>query len=254
MPKIELKASEELQPFFNELPLPQGLNGREVNICNFNGLILSTKLPLVIEIYRRMQDLYDSFNSGRLFLGIAQRNQFPEIYKEPIPSWGINWVKIQFLLSSIYSYNSTFDLYLQVNWLYFELFKYDSTTSQLDFSGNNLERILNACKRRKFNTPSIKQHISNNVNICMSRFKSSESYNEIRKLCNMIKHKRRISFKELSEGKHPFYLDFDNYNSHQTLIISDISHIIKCLKNYHHELKKLCDASIPSWDCSKFQS
>ena len=53
----------------------------------------------------------------------------------------------------------------------------------------------------------------------------------------MIKHKRRISFKELSEGKHPFYLDLDNYNSHQTLIISDISHIIKCLKNYHHELK-----------------
>ena len=254
MPKIELKASDELQPFFNELPLPQGLNGREVNICNFNGLILSTKLSLVIEIYRRMQDLYDSFNSGRLFLCIAQRNQFPEIYKEPIPSWGINWVKIQFLLSSIHSYNSTFDLYLQVNWLYFELFKYDSTTSQLDFSGNNLERILNACKRRKFSYSTIKKHIYSDINNYIFEFESTKSYKEVAELCNTIKHRQGISFTELSRDKHPFYLDFENYNSYKTLFERDISQVIMILKNYHQELKNLCDASIPFWDCSKFQS
>lgn len=128
MPVEKLVASDETKEFFTELKLPTGLNGNEVHGKhfweNFNDAPKSfDDLATINESYRRMQDFYDTINSGRFFLAIAQREHYPEIYSGEPPSWADNWVKAQFINSAIHSYSASFDIYLQILWISFKLYK-----------------------------------------------------------------------------------------------------------------------------------
>ena len=233
-----LKCSDELRPFFNELPMPKGLNGNEQS---FNSFPIGQPFALnvsAMEVFRRMQDCHDSINEGRFFLCLAQRKSFPEIYKEPIYEWCNDWVKSQFVISSLHSYNASFDLFLQVLWIYYKLYQ-TTFPSVSEITNENLSKILKGCKIEIFKKKDSQKIIGDTVFNAINNFCDTPCYKEIHDLCNAIKHRQRIEFIELAKDKHGLLLINDNYNSHDSLLKKSISEVINNLKNFHKELSKL---------------
>lgn len=251
MPVELLRCSEEMEPFFKELPMPKGLNGNEERFML--KYLDRPNIFHIMEVFRRMQNLHDAINAGRFFLCEAQRQSFPEVYKEPIPPFANVWISTQYLTSSIQFYNSAFDLYLQVNWIYFELYKY--FTKYQVISTENLDKILKLCKvelmllTRKYHKNNIPKKFLFNSTIynAMCDFYKSDIYKEIHNLCNSMKHRKRIDFKELMDGRHQLYIDIEQYNSHDTLLVKTIPFIVNTLKEFHKEIATLCNTSVPFW-------
>lgn len=242
-----LIASDVMAPFFSELPMPEYLNGQEER--TLLEYIACPNIEQVTEVFRRMNDLYDAINAGRFFLCEAQRQAFPEVYKTPIPSCANDWVRAQFLTSSVQFYNSAFDLYLQVNWIYYELYKY--FTKYKNLSSKQLDKILKACKPELILSSKIKRLFNPVIFNAVYTFYNSESFKEIRGLCNSIKHRKRINFKELMNGKHQIYVDLHEYDSHEALLVRTFSSVIDSLKEYHKGITLLCNSSYPHWTFDK---
>lgn len=243
MPVEILKCADELHQYINELPMPKGLNGKEQNnIIGFIQMKSSSKLKTAMEVYRRMQDLHDAINSGRLFLCLSQRSEYPELYKEPTPEWAASWVQSRFIESSIQAYNSAFDLYLQINWLYFELYK-----DKYEFSQETLQKIFTACRIDKILKEHNKLIIGETIYKGICTFKETNCYKEILFLCSAMKHRQRIDFDELSQGKHPLYINIEGYDSQESLLIRSIPNVISSLKEFHKALSNLCEESLPFW-------
>lgn len=242
MPIEILESANELQPYIKELPIPKGLNGKEQNFLNFIKTGPSPKLKTQMEVYRRMQDLHDAMVSGRFFLCISQRSEYPELYKEPPPKWAISWVQSRFIESSIQAYNSAFDLYLQINWLYFELYK-----DKYEFSQETLQKIFTACRIDKILKEHNKLIIGETIYKGICTFKETNCYKEILFLCSAMKHRQRINFEELSKGKHQLDIIDKDYNSRESLLVRSIPDVISNLKGYHKELSSLCETSLPLW-------
>jgi hypothetical protein len=250
-----------LKPFFDELKIPKGLNGNEQvgkpffdvfrpdQPCENENLIIS------MEVFRRMQDLYEAFVDGRYFLCLAQYDYMPQIYKDPIPEWAKAWTKIKFLESAIWSYCSGFDFFLQINWFYFRIFKYVKKCPHI-LTTENFDKIIHDCNitslcETKVGSVSVlNDEILKNLN----SFKSSLVFNEIRNLCNSIKHRQKIEFNDLASLKHPFLINICGYDSNSTILKRDFSSVIDSLKSFHKELYNLCDKSIPLWNFGENQS
>lgn len=244
MPVENLICSPDLKPFFSELPMPTGLNGNEaVGKKYFEAFFSKEKksVTLMTEVYRQMQYLHDALNSGRFFVCLAQRNNFPEIYSEPTPEWANNWIKSQFVESSIFAYNAAFDFLLQVIWLSFELYKYSSKLPQ-NITNETLDRILAACTYEK-----IKNNSSWDAELRRKLISLRElvDVSVIHNLCNEIKHRKKISYTELSEDKHPIMICGDSYNSSKTLAEHSITDIIGNLKKFHNSISAFCGYAIP---------
>lgn len=244
MPIQRLNCSDELQPFFNELPMPNGLNGNEQSLNSFPIGQSFAQNVSAMEIFRRMQDCHDSINEGRFFLCLAQKKSFPEIYKEPIYEWGINWVKSQFVISSFHSYNASFDLFLQVLWIFYKLYQYNAPCVK-EITNDNLTLILKNCKIDKFRKECNRTIIGEVVFNAINNFCEAPCYAEIHNLCNAIKHRQRVEFIELSKNKHNFLLFGDNYNSHSSILKKSIPKVIENLKDFHNELSNLSNICLP---------
>lgn len=246
MPTEFLRCTTELQPYMNELPMPKGFNGKEENLANFSEIIFSSKLETAMEVYRRMQDLHDAMNSGRFFLCLSQRSGYPELYKEPTPKWAVSWVQSRFVESSIQAYNAAFDLYLQINWLYFKLYKYDKKAPH-ELSKKTFSLILKACEINKIMKVSNKAIIGVSIFEAIKTFRDTKCYKEIHNLCSALKHRQHIDFTELVQGKHQLYINIASYDSQSTLLIRSIPNVIFSLKEFHKELYNLCEQSLPFW-------
>lgn len=248
MPKEILKSSEETKDFFAELPIPQGLNGNEVNGKQYwNFFWDSSKnfddLATITETYRRMQDLYETINSGRFFLSNAQRSQFPEIYSEVPPAWANDWVKSQYVNSALHMYSASFDIYLQIIWISFGLYKNYPQKCPSIITDKDLEKILETCNIMLIeNQTSI---LGNDLSKKIKQFHLSDNTKEIRNLCKQIKHRQSISFSELSINKHPFMIKSSSYNSCQTLSEYSINDVITKLKDFHKKLVELSNYTTP---------
>lgn len=236
-----------MAPFFSELPMPEYLNGQEERALL--EYIDCPNIELITEVFRRANDLYDAINAGRFLLCEAQRHAFPEVYEEPIPSFANDWVRAQFLTSSVQFYNSAFDLYLQVNWLYYELYKYH--TKYKIISSKKLDKILRECKLELILNPKIKVLFNPIIHDAICTFTDTACFKEIRNLCNSMKHRKRITFKELMNGKHQIYIDLNNYDSHEALLVRTFSSVIDSLKDYHKGIILLCNSSHPYWKFDK---
>lgn len=248
MPIEILKSANELQPYIKELPIPKGLNGKEQNFLNFIKTGPSPKLKTQMEVYRRMQDLHDAMISGRFFLCISQRSEYPELYKEPTPKWAISWVQSRFIESSIQSYDSAFDLYLQINWFYFELYKHSGNTKvPNELTKDLFSKILFYCNINAVMTESNKSVIGKTIYDAINAFRTNKYYIEIHKLCKALKHRQRINFEELSKGKHQLDIIDKDYNSRESLLVRSIPDVISNLKGYHKELSSLCEISLSFW-------
>lgn len=243
-----LIASEETKHFFSELSLPKGLNGNEVNgkvyweqfwkpSKNFESLANLT------ETYRRMQDFYDTITSGRFFLCNAQRNAFPEIYSGNPPKWANPWIKSLYLDSAIHAYSAAFDIYLQILWICYELFKQYPKYSPSVLTDSNLDSILEACNVNRIESQST--ILGDQFCDKIKDFHLADNTIKVRNLCKQIKHRQAISYKELSQDKHPIMIKGDTYNSHNTLSEYSIDDVVELLKQFHKDLTELSDFTTP---------
>ena len=248
MPVEHLIASDETKDFFKELTLPQGLNVNEVNGKQhwevFNDASKSfDDLATITETYRRMQDFYDTLNSGRFFLANAQRDHYPEIYSGNPPAWANNWVKAQFLNSAIHAYSASFDIYLQILWFSFKLYTQISKDSASSLTNDNIDGILKTCDINKVESQSA--ILGNELCGKIKDFHNSINSNAVRDLCKQIKHRQSISYCELSKDKHPIMIKSDNYNSLDTLALYSIDDVIFKLKQFHKDLTVLSNYTTP---------
>lgn len=248
MPVEILVASDETKHFFAELPMPRGINGNEVKGKQYWDLSLDEStsiddLTTINETYRRMQDFHDTLNSGRFFLANAQRSQFPEIYSGEPPTWANDWIKSQYLNSAIHSYSAAFDIYLQILWIGFGLYKQFPKKCPTILSDDTLDKILEVC-----NINLVKSQ--NNIlgtELCdkIERFHNCSITAFVRNLCKQIKHRRCISYLELSMDKHPIMISTGSYNSHKTVSEYSIYDIISNLKKFHKVIKIISNYTIP---------
>lgn len=248
MPVETLVASEETKKYFKDLTLPQGLNGNEVNGKHywevFNDASKSfDDLATITETYRRMQDFYDTLNSGRFFLANAQREHYPEIYSGNPPAWANNWVKAQFLNSAIHAYSASFDIYLQILWISYRLYMQIPKCTATSLTNDNIEGILETCNINRVESQSA--ILGNELCDRIKDFHNSTNCKAVRDLCKQIKHRQTISYTELSKDKHPIIIKSDKYNSLDTLAMYSIDDVISKLKQFHKDLTVLSDYSIP---------
>lgn len=248
MPVEILVASEETKGFFKELPMPKGINGNEVKGLQYFEICTDASktfddLATVTETFRRMQDFHDTMNSGRFFLVNAQRNSYPEVYSENPPSWANDWIKSLYLNSAIHSYSAAYDIYLQILWICFELYKQSTKKLPSSISNDNFLKILQGCNINEIKTQSkvLGDQLCDNLNT----FVELKNTKDVRNLCKQIKHRQSISYSELSENKHPFMIKSSNYNSLKTLSMYSIDEVIAMLKQFHKDLTDLSDFSIP---------
>lgn len=247
MPKEVLIASEDIKPFFKELSLPGGFNGNEVNGKAYwehfwNPSLSFDNLATITETYRRMQDFYDTLNSGRFFLCMAQRTNFSEVYSGTPPKWANDWIRSQYLDSAIHSYSASFDLYLQILWISFELFKANPKLPP-KITEDALDVILSKC-----NINAIEEHENILGKQLIDALKSvhySANTRIVRDLCKQVKHRKKISYKELSEDKHPIMVKSECYNSHNTLSVHTLDEVITYLKIFHKALTELAVLTRP---------
>ncbi len=248
MPTEILIASEETKQFFSELSLPKGLNGNEVNGKVYwdqfwNPSKDFDSLANLTETYRRMQDFYDTINSGRFFLCNAQRSAFPEIYSGEPPVWANPWIKSLYLDSSIHAYSAAFDIYLQILWICYELFKHYPKISPSVLTDSDLGSILEACNINR--VESQRTILGDQLCDKIKEFHLADNTTKVRNLCKQIKHRQTISYKELSQDKHPIMVKGNTYNSHNTLTEYTLDEVILLLKTFHKDLTALSNYTVP---------
>lgn len=248
MPVEILAASVETKHFFAELPMPRGINGNQVKGKQYWDLFLDESksindLATINETYSRMQDFHDTLNSGRFFLANAQRSHFPEIYSGEPPTWANNWIKSQYLNSAIHSYSAAFDIYLQILWIGFGLYKQFPDKCPSILSDDTLDKILEVCNinRVKCQNDILGKELCDKI----ERFHSCSITGFVRNLCKQIKHRRCISYSELSQDKHPIMISTGSYNSHNTISEYSIDDIISNLKKFHKVIKIISNYTIP---------
>ena len=199
-------------------------------------------LATITETYRRMQDLYETINSGRFFLANAQRQCFPEMYSGKPPTWANDWIKSQYVNSAIHIYSASFDIYLQILWISFGLYKNISNVPNT-ITDKNLDKILEACNIKRIETQN--SILGEELCLIIKSFYLSDNTKDIRNLCKQIKHRKSISYIELSTNKYPIMIKSNLYNSHQTLSEFSISRVIEKLKEFHNNFVNLINFTIP---------
>lgn len=247
MPRETLHASDETKQYFSELPIPIGINGNEVNGKLYWELFLDSSksfedLAVITETFRRMQDFYETINTGRFFLANAQRDSYPEIYSGETPAWANNWVKSQYVNSAIHAYSAAFDIYLQIIWVCYELYKQFPKLPTV-LTDSDLDSILEACNINRVES----QHtvIGTELGDKIKAFHLLSNTMDVRNLCKQIKHRQSISYTELSESKHPIMIQSSSYNSHKTLSEYSIVDVIGKLKQFHKDLVELSNFTVP---------
>lgn len=201
------------------------------------------QLAIITETFRRMQDFYETINSGRFFLSNAQRESYPEIYSGTPPVWANNWVRSQFVNSAIHVYSAAFDIYLQIIWICYELYKQYPDKAPAVLTDSNLDEILEICTINR--VKSQRSIIGNQLFNQIEQFHSNNNTKEVRDLCKQIKHRQSITYSELSDNKHPIVIQSSTYNSHKTLCEFSIDDVINKLKQFHKDLTEVSNFTIP---------
>ncbi len=73
----------------------------------------------------------------------------------------------------------------------------------------------------------------------------ADNTTKVRNLCKQIKHRQTISYKELSQDKHPIMVKGNTYNSHNTLTEYTLDEVILLLKTFHKDLTALSNYTVP---------
>ena len=238
-----IEPTDAIRPFLSDLRLPKGFNGK-INSNRFIEFFHKNGFRDVdAETCKRFQDVYNTIAGARLSVALAQKKEFPEIVQPD--EWGYNWIRSRYVTDAILLYEATFDLLLQIPWIYFQVYKLNDDKLEL---GKDLDVILRSCRLRK------KVIYDKNGNVCNIKFGLKDKIAPdlyslintfhkkdnviISKLANYIKHKQCISFKEL-KLQNNFVVLGNNYNSVSSLEEYPLDSIIAILKKHHMKLVEL---------------
>ena len=105
----------------DDLELLEKLCGVELRL--FEKIPLDSYAPLIIESFRRMDDLYNEFCIARLNLIMAKKGTYPELIEQTQVDDNNKWMQYAFLNTSIVWYDNCFDILLQIIWVHFEIYK-----------------------------------------------------------------------------------------------------------------------------------
>lgn len=252
---------------FDELEKPEFLNGMEV--CNFPRKYRHLSSYSALEVYRRVQSLYDSICSGRFNLCNACKLEFPEYLDSTNTEEAHIWIRTQFTNNAILWYNATFDLLLQVVWFYYELYK--KLKKPMHLSTRNIEDIM-----RKCTLENIKANTSKNVGIVDAELLNNieELHNKfhapIAKWANTIKHRSSIVYADMNYHdtvtlqvyhRNPGENILDTlrrnadlmYNSKETIKEVHLNDVLNSLIKYHKALIKYSEDMVITMFPDKFE-
>lgn len=238
----------QFEVIFDELVLPEWLNGKELSFLNLN--ISGSDNNHVIETCRCYQSLYDVICSARFNLACACRNEYPELLDPANPQLSHIWMRSQFVNNAILWYNAAFDLSLQPLWIYYKM--YAKTKQNLSLTTKTLEKILETCRfdNLKKNSP---KELGDYIIPKLDGINSNMQGN-IKMWANTLKHRKKIEYIELSKKDHPIavggkftfvkdekgnrtvMMSEGEYNSSKTIQRVVMADVICTLISFHKEL------------------
>ena len=164
---------------------------------------------------------------------LAQIKEFPEFIQPN--EWGYNWMRSRYVTDAILLYEASFDLILQIPWIFFQVYK----TSNKDFDiRKDVANILENCRLGKFKNATSNSKLPYELYKLLANFYEKENIT-ISKLANTIKHRQCISFKELRLQNVFTVIDKD-YNSSLYKEYT-LDGVIKTLREHHLKLVDLCE-------------
>ena len=197
---------EKQIPTFDEafqlLELPEYLNGTEI-LYKLNIIASKREKAILIETCRRLQDLYDEICAARFALITSCQVKYPEYLSASTDERGHLWIQSQFVNTAILWYNATYDILLQVVWIYYGLYKQVKRPLVL----SDIDKVLENCKKKIV----IEMVPDGNVKRELESFhykghpsvvKDSYRNAHIVEWANTLKHRRMIEYEEL-DRKHP---------------------------------------------------
>lgn len=236
-PKKTTHGSAALVPFLRELKqleLPRDVNNPMYFFAD-NGLSADeTK-----EVLRRFSGVYHTGAEARFNLAIAQLKRYPDFLSDDSDDESHLWISTVFTDNALISYQSLFDLILQVSWIYYKVYTYyylpDKVTN-LKLSNNSLHYILQKCDFKK-----ITQHgdlLNPRYLKALVDFNDSDIYKRINELANSSKHRQSINYQEIST-EDQLLVKSDTYCSADTLLSEKLDDVIQSLKDYHNAIYDL---------------
>lgn len=236
-PKKTTHGSPALVPFLRELKqldLPRDINN-PIYFFNDNGLGADeTK-----EVLRRFGGVYHTGAEARFNLAIAQLKRYPDFLSADSDDESHLWISTVFTDNALISYQSLFDLILQVSWIYYKVYTcyyMPDGQTKLELSTNNINYILLKCKLDK-----IIQHghlLDQNYLQSLIDFSNSDIYIRINELANSSKHRQCINYQEVFT-EDQLLVKNDQYCSADTLLSERLDDVIKSLKDYHNAIYDL---------------
>lgn len=244
---------------FQLLELPEYLNGTEIRY-ELNIMTSKKEKAVLIETCRRLQDLYDEICAARFALITSCQVRYPEYLSADTDERGHLWIQSQFVNNAILWYNATFDILLQVIWVYFKLYKLYKKES---LSLCNIDKVLSKCNKNNVLGFLPNEDWEGTLKGTLESFdKAGTNLQYIHNFANTLKHRRMIKYEELDKRKHracfitlsqlpeiviegqpPSKQDSQEiktlYNSNETLQKVKMADVINLLFEYHKEICQL---------------
>lgn len=229
---VRIEPTEKVRPFLKGLRLPSQFNGK-INKLEFIQYCTQNDACVGAETCKRFQDVYNTIAGARLSVALAQIKEFPEFIQPN--EWGYNWMRSRYVTDAILLYEASFDLILQIPWIFFQVYK----TSNKDFDiRKDVANILENCRLGKFKNATSNSKLPYELYKLLANFYEKENIT-ISKLANTIKHRQCISFKELRLQNVFTVIDKD-YNSSLYKEYT-LDGVIKTLREHHLKLVDLCE-------------
>ena len=255
---------EKQIPTFKEalqlLELPEFLNGTEIRY-ELNIVASKKEKAVLIETCRRLQDLYAEICAARFALITSCQVKYPEYLSADTDEQGHLWIQSQFVNTAILWYNATFDILLQVIWVYYKLYEVNPPKKKI--TTDDWENILEKCNKDKVVNTVLDNDIKSGLNSFITKYHSKKNNNkDVHKWANTLKHRRMIEYEELDRKHSTCFITLSRlpeivvkgetaskenpqeeiktlYNSNNTLKRIKMTDVINVLFEYHKDICQL---------------
>ena len=233
-----IEPTEKVKPFLKGLRLPSQFNGKMnrnefIQYCFQENAQKDTQI-IGCETCKRFQDVYNTIAGARLSVALAQIKEFPEFILSN--EWGYNWMRSRYVTDAILLYEASFDLILQIPWIFFQVYKIKN--KDLDIR-KDMAVILENCRLQKFEKAISKSNLPLELYTLLKNFYENENI-VISNWANIIKHRQCISFKEL-RLQNVFVVVDKDYNSLSYLEEHTLDEMVAALQNHHSKIVELCE-------------
>ena len=220
------------------------LNGTEIRY-ELNIVASKKEKAVLIETCRRLQDLYAEICAARFALITSCQVKYPEYLSADTDEQGHLWIQSQFVNTAILWYNATFDILLQVVWVYYGLYK---QVKKEALTLNNIDDVLGRCKKKSVITFVSDEQIKKELDSFHSKSHSINMETQyknqnISEWANTLKHRRMIEYEELDRKHSTCFITLSRLPEivvkGQTASKENLQEEIKTLYNSNNTLKRI---------------